>query len=50
MDESQWDAAMLAIDHQVRIKRHHGMTVMELGHPHNARVGKGHRHVAIFLV
>jgi len=41
---------MFAIDHEIGIERQHGVQLVDLGHPHNTRIGKRHWSVPIFLV
>ncbi len=50
INEREWVAAMFPIDREIGIERQHNVLLVDLGHPHNARIGERHRSVAVFLM
>ena len=50
INEREWVTATFAIDREIGIERQHGVSLVDLGHPHDARIGERHRSVAIFLM
>ena len=50
MNELKRNAARFAIDCEIGIERTHGVTLVDLRHPHDAGIGERHRSVPIFVM
>jgi hypothetical protein len=50
MNKREGSSAMFAIDCEIGIERQHGVLLIDLGYPHDARIGERHRSIPIFLM